>query len=143
MRFRQHQGAAQVPSAHAVVRRARGQRSPWPSTSCWPWSTNCWCRRGFGFPNLFFETNTAVVVLFVVGEAIIETQRLRAWARARVAHWLGGVEITDPDDALERRLSIVVDEMAIASAQPSYVFIVSAEPPSVNCGGLSARATSP
>lgn len=70
-----------------------------------------------GFPNLFFETNTAVVLLLVVGGAIVETQRLRAGGGTRVAHWLGGIEITDPDDALERRLLNVVDEMAIASAQ--------------------------
>lgn len=83
---------------------------------------------GFGFPNLFFETNTAVVLLFVVGGAIVETQRLRAGGGARVAHWLGGVEITDPDDALERRLLNVVDEMAIASAQPvPRVFVMRRE----------------
>lgn len=83
---------------------------------------------GFGFPNLFFETNTAVVMLFVVGGAIVETQRLRAGGGARVAHWLGGVEITDPDDALERRLLNVVDEMAIASAQPvPRVFVMRRE----------------
>jgi Zn-dependent protease with chaperone function len=81
-----------------------------------------------GFPNLFFETNTGVILLFVVGGAIVETQRLRAGGGARVAHWLGGTEITDPDDALERRLLNVVDEMAIASAQPvPRVFVMRRE----------------
>ena len=70
-----------------------------------------------GFPALFFETNTAVVVLFVLGGCLVETQRLRDGGGARVAHWLGGREVTDPDDATERRLLNVVDEMALASGQ--------------------------
>lgn len=83
---------------------------------------------GIGFPNLFFETNTALVLLFVVGGTLVETHRLRSGGGARVARWLGGVEITDPDDALERRLLNVVDEMAIASAQPlPRVFIMRRE----------------
>lgn len=83
---------------------------------------------GHGFPALFFETNTAVVILFVVGGAVVETQRLRAGGGARVAHWLGGREVTDPDDALERRLLNVVDEMALASGQPiPRVFVMPRE----------------
>lgn len=70
-----------------------------------------------GYPALFFETNTAVVVLFVLGGAWIETQRLREGGGPRIAHWMGGRELTDPDDALERRLINVVDELAIASGQ--------------------------
>lgn len=70
-----------------------------------------------GYPALFFETNTAVVVLFILGGSFIETQRLREGGGPRIAHWMGGREITDPDDALERRLINVVDEMAIASGQ--------------------------
>lgn len=71
----------------------------------------------FGYPNLFFETNTAVVLLFVLGGAWVENQRLRSGGGARVAHWLGGIEITAADNALERRLLNVVDEMALASGQ--------------------------
>ncbi|HEX5310281.1 M48 family metalloprotease [Aquabacterium sp.] len=71
-----------------------------------------------GYPALFFETNTAVVVLFVLGGAWVETQRLREGGGPRIAHWMGGREITDPDDALERRLINVVDEMALSSGQP-------------------------
>ncbi len=70
-----------------------------------------------GFPALFFETNSGLIVLFVLGGCVVETQRLREGGGARVAHWLGGREVKDPDDALERRLLNVVDEMAIASGQ--------------------------
>lgn len=129
MRFRQHQGAAQTRTVQLML---------WFGVLVVALTLainlllalvyKLLVPTGFGFPNLFFETNTAVVVLFVVGGAIIETQRLRAGGGARVAHWLGGVEITDPDDALERRLLNVVDEMAIASAQPvPRVFVMRRE----------------
>lgn len=71
-----------------------------------------------GFPALFFETNTALVMLFVIGGALVELDRLRSGGGVRVAHWLGGVEVSDNGDALHRRLLNVVDEMAIASGQP-------------------------
>lgn len=81
-----------------------------------------------GYPALFFETNTAVVVLFILGGSFVETQRLREGGGPRIAHWMGGREITDPDDALERRLINVVDEMAIASGQPvPRVFVLPRE----------------
>ncbi|MFW9616778.1 M48 family metalloprotease [Aquabacterium sp.] len=83
---------------------------------------------GAGYPALFFETNTAVVVLFVIGGAWIETARLREGGGARVAHWLGGVEINDPDSRLEQRLLNVVDEMALASGQATpRVFVLRRE----------------
>lgn len=71
-----------------------------------------------GFPALFFETNTALVMLFVIGGALVELDRLRSGGGVRVARWLGGVEVSDNGDALHRRLLNVVDEMAIASGQP-------------------------
>lgn len=129
MRFRQHQGAAQTRTTQLML---------WFGVLVVALTVainlllallyKVVMPAGIGFPNLFFETNTAVVLLFVVGGAIVETQRLRAGGGARVAHWLGGVEITDPDDALERRLLNVVDEMAIASAQPvPRVFVMRRE----------------
>jgi Zn-dependent protease with chaperone function len=72
---------------------------------------------GLGYPALFFETNTAVVLLFVLGGCLVETQRLRSGGGPRIAHWLSGRELTSPDSSLERRLLNVVDEMALASGQ--------------------------
>lgn len=81
-----------------------------------------------GFPALFFETNTALVMLFVIGGALVELERLRGGGGIRVAHWLGGVEVADNGDALHRRLLNVVDEMAIASGQPvPRVFVLPRE----------------
>lgn len=81
-----------------------------------------------GFPALFFETNTVLVMLFVIGGALVELDRLRSGGGVRVAHWLGGVEVIDNGDALHRRLLNVVDEMAIASGQPvPRVFVLPRE----------------
>jgi Zn-dependent protease with chaperone function len=80
------------------------------------------------FPALFFETNSAVVLLFVLGGCIIETQRLREGGGQRVAHWMHGRLVKDPDDALERRLLNVVDEMAMASGQSvPFVYVLTRE----------------
>lgn len=70
-----------------------------------------------GFPALFFETNSALVMLLVIGGALVELDRLRSGGGVRVAHWMGGVEVRDDGDALSRRLLNVVDEMALASGQ--------------------------
>lgn len=81
-----------------------------------------------GWPALFFETNTAVVLLFVLGGCWVESQRLREGGGARVARWMGGVEAVDDGDALRRRLLNVVDEMALASGQPlPRVFVLPRE----------------
>lgn len=81
-----------------------------------------------GYPALFFETNTLLVVLFVLGGCWVETHRLRDGGGVRVAHWMGGREVTDGDNALERRLLNVVDEMALASGQATpRVFVLPRE----------------
>ncbi|RZL10188.1 MAG: hypothetical protein EOP40_07275 [Rubrivivax sp.] len=82
-----------------------------------------------GWPALFFETNTALVLLFVLGGCWVESMRLRDGGGTRVAHWMGGVMVLDSDDdVLRRRLLNVVDEMALASAQPvPQVFVLPRE----------------
>ena len=74
---------------------------------------------GAGWPALFFETNTALIVLFVIGGSLVELQRLRAGGGPRVARWLGGQPVQPDDTGLHRRLLNVVDEMALASGQPT------------------------
>ena len=71
-----------------------------------------------GYPPLFFETNTALVLLFVLGGCWVETLRLREGG-ARVAR-LAGARPADPvgrlrGARLERRLVDVTQEMAIAA----------------------------
>ena len=71
-----------------------------------------------GFPSLFFETNTALVLLFVLGGCWIETVRLGEGG-AHVARLAGGraaqVSAGGELGGLERRFANVVQEMAIAS----------------------------
>lgn len=71
-----------------------------------------------GYPPLFFETNTAVVLLFVLGGCVVEAWRLRDGGGRHVAAWVGGRQIAAPRDLAEKRLANVVDEMAIASGLP-------------------------
>ncbi len=71
-----------------------------------------------GWPAMFFETNTALVLFFVLGGCWMETWRLRDGGGARVARWMGGVPVQDTGDALWRRLLHVTDEMAMASGLP-------------------------
>ena len=81
-----------------------------------------------GFPTLFFETNTGVVLLFVAGGCLVETQRLKEGGGPRLARWMGGREVTDGGTPLERRLLNVVDEMALASGlRNPQVFVMPRE----------------
>ncbi|HEX7385326.1 MAG TPA: M48 family metalloprotease [Burkholderiaceae bacterium] len=75
-----------------------------------------------GWPAYFFETNTALVLLFVLGGCWVESLRLRDGG-AHVALMAGGREAR-PDEGgepglLERRFVNIVQEMAIASGHPA------------------------
>lgn len=84
-----------------------------------------------GWPPLFFETNTAVVLLFVLGGCWIESQRLREGG-AHVAQLAGGRPLPERPDALERRLANVVQEVAIAARLRAPAVWVLAREPSIN-----------
>ena len=78
----------------------------------------------FGYPRWFFETNTLVALVFILGGCWIETQRLRGGG-AHVAGMVGGREVVEPRALVERRLRNVVDEVAIASGLKSpRVFVL-------------------
>lgn len=95
------------------------------------WGGSALLLRDPGFlylPPLFFETNTAIVLVFVLGGCWVETVRLRSGGGAHVAEWAGGRELTDPRDVTERRLLNIVDEMALASGLPRpRVFLLERE----------------
>jgi Zn-dependent protease with chaperone function len=79
-------------------------------------------------PPLFIETNTALVLLFVLGGAWVELGRLREGGGTHVAEWAGGRLLTDPRELSERRLLNVVDEMSLASGLPHpSVFVLERE----------------
>jgi Zn-dependent protease with chaperone function len=84
-----------------------------------------------GFPRLFFETNTALVLLFVLGGCWFEMLRLREGG-AHVARLAGGRGISEPHgkphDLYEKRLVNVVDEVAIAcNVKSPQVFVLPRE----------------
>jgi Zn-dependent protease with chaperone function len=74
------------------------------------------------YPALFFETNTAIVLLFVLGGCWLEGLRLREGG-AHVARMAGGRPARasghTPGERLERRLNNIVQEMALASRIPA------------------------
>jgi Zn-dependent protease with chaperone function len=71
-----------------------------------------------GYPAYFFQTNSALVLLFVIGGCWIESMRLREGG-AHVARLAGGREAQltagGEQGLLERRFANVVQEMTIAS----------------------------
>lgn len=81
-----------------------------------------------GLPPLFIETNTAVVLLFVLGGCWVETLRLREGG-AYVAR-LAGARPAEPSSsaasgAAERRLVNIIQEMALASrARPPTAWVL-------------------
>jgi Zn-dependent protease with chaperone function len=119
VRFRQHQRAAQASTRQLllafaavlllVVLAANGvlaliYRLTFPFTE--------------GFPPLFFTTNTAVVLLFVLGGCWFENLRLREGG-PHVARLAGARELNAsgpaPNERQERRFGHIVAEMALAS----------------------------
>ncbi len=78
----------------------------------------------FGYPRWFFETNSAVATVFILGGSWIESLQLRRGG-AHVAQMVGAGEVLVPSDALERRLRNIVEELAIASGlKPPRVFLL-------------------
>ncbi len=88
-----------------------------------------------GYPAYFFETNTAIVLLYVLGGCWLESLRLREGG-ARVARLAGGrpaqVSGSSAGDRLERRFANVVQEMAIASRMPQPAAWVMPREESIN-----------
>jgi Zn-dependent protease with chaperone function len=88
---------------------------------------------GVGFPEGFFEGISLLVILVSLGGGLIEWQRLHDGGGRRVAHWLGGKRVADdPDDALQRRLLNLVDEMVQRSEQAVPAVYVMPNEDSIN-----------
>ncbi|MDP1535009.1 MAG: M48 family metalloprotease, partial [Rubrivivax sp.] len=91
-----------------------------------------------GFPALFFETNSALVLLFVLGGCAVETLRLRTGG-AHVAQLAGG-RPASRDERLERRLLHVVAEMALAANTPAPAAWVLPREQAINAFAAGWRA---
>jgi Zn-dependent protease with chaperone function len=81
-----------------------------------------------GLPDHFWQVNTFVVLLFVLGSCWVESSNLSSGGGAYVARKAGGREVTAPQNLRERQLLNVVQEMAIAAAmKPPAVFVLPRE----------------
>ena len=119
MRFRQHERTARQSTLHLLALFALVVVGLLVAVNAVLaaiyWLTFPFAR---GFPTLFFETNCALVLLFVLGGCWIESMRLREGG-AHVARLAGGrgAQVSAGGDLglLERRFVNVVHEMDIAS----------------------------
>ncbi len=123
MRFRAHQAAAHVATRRLLLLFALvlvllvfavNAALALIYRLTFPWAS--------GYPAYFFETNTGLVLLFVLGGCVLESLRLREGGR-HVARLVGGRAVSGeegaaPRDRYEQRLLNVVAEMAIASRLP-------------------------
>ena len=130
MRFRRHQEAAQAATTRLLLAFAAAVLLLLVAVNgllalAWYASMPLASR----LPALFFETNTALVLLFVLGGSWVETLRLREGG-AHVAK-LAGARPADPAGGhtvaqrLEKRFVNVVQEMALAAGtRPPAAWIV-------------------
>ena len=122
MRFRQHQQAAQQQTRQLVLMFALVVvalvLAVNAALALAYWATVPFVR---GLPDWFIETNTALVLLFVLGGCWVESTRVRDKGGPHVAE-LAGARPAQPggNDELsrrEKRFVNIVQEMAIASGQ--------------------------
>lgn len=68
-----------------------------------------------GYPRYFFEVNTGVILLFVLGGCWLETSSLRAGGE-KLARRVGAREVWPASRDEEQRLCNIIDELAIAAS---------------------------
>lgn len=86
---------------------------------------------GAGYPRYFFEVNTAVTLLFVLGGWWVETSRLSGGGRV-LAEQMGARLAQPGSDFDEQRFANIVDEMAISSGMKRPVAMVLARDEGIN-----------
>ncbi len=85
---------------------------------------------GAGYPHYFFEVNTAVTLLFVLGGWWLETSRLSRGGRVLAEQM--GARLAQSSDFAEQRFANIVDEMAISSGMKRPVAMVLARDEGIN-----------
>ena len=102
-----------------------------------------WGPVGRDFPHYFFEVNTAVTLIFVLGGWWVETSHLASAGGQRLAERLGA-RLAQPSSRFEeRQLVNVVDEMALSSGLTRPTVMVMARDQGINAfaaGGSEADA---
>ncbi len=86
---------------------------------------------GAGYPKYFFEVNTVVTLLFVLGGWWVETSRLSLGGQA-LAEQVGARLAQPGSDFDEQRFANIVDEMAVASGMKRPAAMVLARDQGIN-----------
>ena len=82
----------------------------------WGLTWGFWRPVGDAFPRYFFEVNTAVTLVFVLGGCWVETSQLASEGGQRLAERLGARLAQPSGDLHEKQLVNIVDEMAISAS---------------------------
>ncbi len=98
----------------------------------WGLSGGFWVADAPVFPRYFFEVNTGVTLMFVLGGWWLETSRLRHGGAVRLAEQMGARAAYPSGGLDEQRFCNVVDELAISSGLPRPVAMVVARDTSIN-----------
>lgn len=85
---------------------------------------------GNDYPRYFFEVNTAVTLLFVLGGWWLETSRLSRGGQALAEQM--GARLVQSGNFAEQRFANIVDEMAISSGMKRPVAMVMARDEGIN-----------
>lgn len=98
----------------------------------WGLTWGFWVPGELKFPSYFFEVNTGVVLLFVLGGWWVETSRLASGGGRRLAEQMGARPMRPSSDFDEQRFRNIVEEMSVSSGMKPPQVMVLARDPSIN-----------
>ena len=98
----------------------------------WGLTWGFWRPVGDALPRYFFEVNTAVTLLFVLGGWWVETSQLASAGGQRLAERLGARLAQPSGDFNEQRLANIVDEMSISAGMKRPTTMVLAREEGIN-----------
>lgn len=105
-------------------------------TLAWGLTWAFWSPLGFSLPRYFFEVNTGVTLMFVLGGWWVEASRLSHGGGVALAKQVGARELQASGNLDEQRFANIVQEMAIASRmRPPTPMVLARE------GAINALAT--
>lgn len=98
----------------------------------WGLTWGFWVPGDWGYPRFFFEVNTGVVLLFVLGGWWVETSRLADGGGPRLAQQMGARPLQPSGQFAELRFRNIMHEMAISSGMKPPLPMVLARDHSIN-----------
>lgn len=98
----------------------------------WGLTWGFWRPVGDALPRYFFEVNTAVTLLFVLGGWWVETSQLASAGGQRLAERMGARLARPSGDFEEQRLSNIIDEMGISAGMKRPTAMVLAREEAIN-----------